>query len=169
MLPNQKKKLGIAGVGLYLFVVAVVVVRAVMQAKNRGMLRTASILIICCSPYFALAAAPSHLSTARHLTTFSHVTTTSPPLGADFAAVSKAQASKLGITGGVVVVKIHAGGTLSNQTKMKEGFIITKIGDIAVTSVAGLRQAVGHQKATYQIQGVYPGSKEVVYYEIHDF
>jgi len=34
----QKRKLGMAGVGLYALVIAVVVVRAVIQAKNRGMM-----------------------------------------------------------------------------------------------------------------------------------
>lgn len=38
MLPKQKKKLGIAGIGLYALVITVVVVRAVIQAKNRGMM-----------------------------------------------------------------------------------------------------------------------------------
>lgn len=91
------------------------------------------------------------------------------PLGADFSALHKDQAKKMGIAGGVVVVKIYAGGTLSNQTKMKEGFIITSIGGISVSSVAELNAAMRRQKVSFQIEGFYPGSKQAVTYSIHDF
>lgn len=90
-------------------------------------------------------------------------------LGANFSDLSKDDASKLGIDGGVVVNNIHDG-VLSNQTNMKPGFIITKIGDTRVRSVAELKDALGKQGSNFQIQGVYPdNSTEVYYYGINDF
>src|SRR3984957_11478116 len=49
-------------------------------------------------------------------------------LGADFTDLSKDDAAKLGISGGVIVSNIHDGGVLSNQTNMHPGFIITRVG-----------------------------------------
>ncbi|GGB24380.1 trypsin-like peptidase domain-containing protein [Puia dinghuensis] len=89
-------------------------------------------------------------------------------LGGDFSDLSKEDAAKLGISGGVVVNNIH-NGVLSNQTNMRPGFVITKIGDIAVHSVAELKDALSKQGSNFQIEGVYPGSDEVYYYGINDF
>ena len=89
-------------------------------------------------------------------------------LGADFSDLSKEDAAKMGISGGVVVNNIHDG-VLSNQTNMQPGFVITKIGDIAVHSVAELKDALSKQGSNFQIEGVYPGSDEVYYYGINGF
>jgi S1-C subfamily serine protease len=89
-------------------------------------------------------------------------------LGADFSDVSKEDAAKLGISGGVVVNNIHDG-VISNQTNMRPGFIITKVGDIPVHNVAELKDALSKQGSNFQIQGIYPGSDEVYYYGINDF
>jgi len=89
-------------------------------------------------------------------------------LGADFAAVSGEDATKIGIAGGVQVTNIRDG-ILSSQTNMRPGFVITKIGDQKIKSVDELKEALGNQSANFQIQGVYPGSNEVYYYGINDF
>jgi len=89
-------------------------------------------------------------------------------LGAKFSDVSKDDAARLGIDGGVVVNDIQ-NGVLSNQTNMRPGFIITKIGDIRVHNVAELKDALSKQGSNFQIQGVYPDSKDVYYYGINDF
>ena len=90
-------------------------------------------------------------------------------MGADFSDLSKDDAAKLGIDGGVVVNHIHEGGVIGNQTNMRPGFIITKVGDTPVSSVEGFKEALSHQNSNFQIQGVYPDSKEVYYYGINDF
>ncbi len=90
-------------------------------------------------------------------------------LGADFTDLSKDDAAKLGIAGGVVVGNINEGGVLSNQTNMRPGFIITKVGDLPVRSVDEFRDALGKQGSNFQIQGIYPDSKEVYYYGINEF
>src|SRR5580698_7798751 len=90
-------------------------------------------------------------------------------LGADFTDLSKDDASRLGISGGVVVGNIHEGGVLSNQTNMRPGFIITRVGDQPVKSVDEFKDALSKQGSNFQIQGIYPDSKDVYYYGINDF
>ena len=89
-------------------------------------------------------------------------------LGADLSDLSRDKASQLGLDGGVVVNNIH-NGVIDSQTNMRPGFIITKVGDIKVHSVAELKDALSKQGSNFQIQGVYPGSEEVYYYGINDF
>jgi serine protease Do len=89
-------------------------------------------------------------------------------LGADFSTLSKEDASRLGIEGGVVVKNIHDG-VLGNQTNMRPGFIITKIGDTPVKTVDDLKAALSKQGSNFQIEGVYPDGKDVYYYGINDF
>jgi serine protease Do len=90
-------------------------------------------------------------------------------LGADLSDLGSDDASKMGVDGGVVVNNIHDGGVLSNQTNMRPGFVITRIGDQRVKSVADLKDALGKQNSNFRIEGVYPGSSEVYYYGINDF
>ena len=89
-------------------------------------------------------------------------------LGANFSDLSKDDAARIGVDGGVVVNNIKDG-VLGNQTNMHPGFIITRIGDTRVRSVAELKDALSKQGSNFQIQGVYPDSKEVYYYGINDF
>ena len=81
----------------------------------------------------------------------------------------KDDAAKLSLSGGVVVTKIQDGGVLGSQTNMRPGFIITKVGDQPVRSVDEFKDALSKQDSNFQIQGVYPDSKEVYYYGINDF
>jgi len=90
-------------------------------------------------------------------------------MGAEFSNLSKDDAAKLGVDGGVVVNNIKEGGVLSNQTNMHPGFIITKVGDQPVKSVDEFKDALSKQGSNFQIQGIYPDSKEVYYYGINDF
>lgn len=90
-------------------------------------------------------------------------------MGADFSDLSKDDAAKLDIPGGVVVSNIHDGGVLANQTNMRPGFIITKVGDQPVRTVDEFKDALSKQGSNFQIQGIYPDSKEVYYYGINDF
>jgi len=89
-------------------------------------------------------------------------------LGADFADISADDAKKLGIEGGVQVSNIKDG-IISNATNMREGFIITKVGNQPVKSVDDLKAALSNQSSNFQLQGIYPGSSEVYYYGINDF
>lgn len=90
-------------------------------------------------------------------------------LGADFSTLSKEDAAKLGIDGGVQIANIQDNGIIGSQTNMRPGFVITRIGDQRVRTVEELKEALSNQSSNFQIQGVYPGSKEVYYYGINDF
>ena len=89
-------------------------------------------------------------------------------LGASFEPVTKADAAKLGIPGGVKVTALKEG-VLSDQTNMREGFVITKVGGIAVKNVDELKAALDKQDGNFQLEGVYPGNEGTYYYGINDF
>jgi len=89
-------------------------------------------------------------------------------LGADFATVNEEDAAKMGIGGGVQVTNIQDG-IISNQTNMRPGFVVTKIGDQKIQSVDELKEALSNQSANFEIQGIYPDGPEVYYYGINDF
>ena len=89
-------------------------------------------------------------------------------LGAELSDLSKEDAAKLGISGGVIVNNIRDG-VISSQTNMHPGFVITKVGDIPVHNVGELKDALSKQGKNFQIEGIYPGSDEVYYYGINDF
>ncbi|HEX7847764.1 MAG TPA: trypsin-like peptidase domain-containing protein [Chitinophagaceae bacterium] len=89
-------------------------------------------------------------------------------LGASFRTISKDEAGKLKIAGGVEVSNI-TDGILSDQTSMKPGFVITKVGGITVKTVDELKTALSKQENNFQVEGVYPGSDGTYYYGINDF
>jgi len=68
----------------------------------------------------------------------------------------------------VVVNNIHDG-VLSDQTNMRPGFIITKVGEIPVKTVDEFKDALSKQNSNFQLQGVYPDNKDPYYYGINDF
>lgn len=89
-------------------------------------------------------------------------------LGADFSALSRADAAKLRISGGLQVTDIREDGVIGNQTNMRPGFVITKIGGIPVRNIDELKAALAKQDGNFQIEGTYPGSGSIYYYGIND-
>jgi Do/DeqQ family serine protease len=87
-------------------------------------------------------------------------------LGADFATLNKDEATKMGIDGGVQVSNIHEG-VLSNQTEMRPGFVITKVGGTRVHTVDEFKAALLQQKSNFMLEGIYPGDEQVYYYGIN--
>ena len=90
-------------------------------------------------------------------------------LGAQFQALTNEQATRSKIAGGVQVTHINDGGIIGSQTNMKDGFIITKIGNTVVKTVDDLKAALNKQGSNFQIEGIYPGSTDVYYYGINGF
>ncbi|HRP32321.1 MAG TPA: trypsin-like peptidase domain-containing protein [Agriterribacter sp.] len=90
-------------------------------------------------------------------------------LGAQFRALTKEQAAQSHISGGVQVTHINDNGIIASQTNMRDGFIITKIGDTPVKTVDDLKAALNKQENNFQMEGVYPGSTDVYYYGINGF
>ncbi|MEO6550201.1 MAG: trypsin-like peptidase domain-containing protein [Ferruginibacter sp.] len=76
-------------------------------------------------------------------------------LGGEFASLDPKKAKEYGIPGGVVVKKIGTG-ALSDQTRMRDGFIIAKVNETDIKNVEDLIKAFGQSKAV-TISGFYPG------------
>jgi S1-C subfamily serine protease len=76
-------------------------------------------------------------------------------LGAEFITLAPKKAKEYGIPGGVIVKKI-ADGTLSDQTRMRDGFIIVKVDDTEIKTIEDLTKALNNVK-TITISGFYPG------------
>ena len=85
-------------------------------------------------------------------------------LGADLQTLDSKKAKEYGLTGGVVVKKINEG-AINNQTRMRDGFIITHANGKEVKSVEDLRLAIGDLK-DIKIEGIYPGYNEPFEYPL---
>ena len=66
-------------------------------------------------------------------------------LGANLITLDPKKAKEYGIAGGVIVKKINEG-AINDQTRMRDGFIITKADGKEVKSVDELKAAVGNSK-----------------------
>ena len=85
-------------------------------------------------------------------------------LGADLVSLDSKLAKTYNIPGGVIVKKINAG-AINDQTRMRDGFIITKANGKPVKSVDELRSIIGASKDV-KIEGVYPGYDETFEYPL---
>jgi len=85
-------------------------------------------------------------------------------LGAELQTLDPKLARQYGLDGGVVVKKINDG-AINDQTRMRDGFIITKVNGQVVKSLDELREAIGSEKQV-NIEGVYPGYSEPFQYPL---
>jgi serine protease Do len=90
--------------------------------------------------------------------------TTLSKLGADFANLDLKKAKEYGVQGGVIVKKINEG-ALSDQSRMRDGFIIVKVNDKEIKNMDELSNAIGSSKSV-TISGFYPGSDGLYDYPI---
>ncbi len=86
-----------------------------------------------------------------------------PALGAEFVNISEADKKELGVQNGVRIHKIHEG--LVKQAKIKEGFVVTHMGQNRISSVEDLSNALNNKKGGIMLEGVYPNDNEVYYYD----
>lgn len=81
-------------------------------------------------------------------------------LGVDLEELSAKDKEKIGINAGVKIKKIFDG-SVSNYTDIREGFIVTKVGDKKVNSVADFKAAIQEAKENDEdgilICGIYQG------------
>ncbi|HXR84949.1 MAG TPA: trypsin-like peptidase domain-containing protein [Hanamia sp.] len=91
-------------------------------------------------------------------------TTMLDKLGADLQTLDPKRAKELGLAGGVVVRKINEG-ALNDQTRMRDGFIITKVNGKEVKTLDDLKNLIGNQ-TDITITGVYPGYNEPFEYPL---
>lgn len=89
-------------------------------------------------------------------------------LGASFEPLDKNTASQLNIQSGVIVKKLGEG-IISEQTRIKEGFIITHVNNQKVGTVEELKSALKQAGNSAVISGVYPNNPGAVYqYALND-
>ena len=87
-----------------------------------------------------------------------------PQLGAEMASISREEARKMGISGGVRVLKLQSG-KLANETPIKEGFIIIRVNTREVRSVNELEKIIEGTSGGVMIEGIYENDpKNVLYY-----
>ena len=85
-------------------------------------------------------------------------------LGADFSDLSPKMARENNLAGGVVVMKIKEG-AINDQTRMRDGFIITMANGKVVKTVDDLKLIIG-DSSEVTIEGVYPGYNEPFEYPL---
>ncbi|MEP6596003.1 MAG: PDZ domain-containing protein, partial [Ginsengibacter sp.] len=85
-------------------------------------------------------------------------------LGAELVTLDSKKAKDYGISGGVIIKKINKG-VIDNQTRMRDGFIITKANDKPVKSVEELKSIIGSSKEV-KVEGIYPGYTEIFEYPL---
>jgi serine protease Do len=86
-------------------------------------------------------------------------------LGAELETLDPKKAKQFGIDGGVVVKKINDEGAINDQTRMRDGFIITKANGQSVKSVDDLKSVIGSNNQV-TIEGIYPGYSEPFEYPL---
>jgi Do/DeqQ family serine protease len=82
-------------------------------------------------------------------------------LGAEFTSISEKEREKLKLNNGIKVVNIKEGKLKS--IGIKEGFIITHIGDKPVNSVDDITTAMKNDRKGFLIEGVYPNGTRAYY------
>jgi len=89
-------------------------------------------------------------------------------LGATFEDLDKSKAAQLKLSSGVIVKSLGEG-ILTEQTRIKEGFIITKVNNDRVSTVDELKQAIRNAGNSAIISGVYPNQPQTEYqYALND-
>lgn len=89
-------------------------------------------------------------------------------LGASFEELEKSKAAQLHLSNGVVVKELGQG-ILTDQTRIKAGFIITKVNNVRVSTIDELKSAVKNAGNSAIISGVYPNQPQTEYqYALND-
>lgn len=84
-------------------------------------------------------------------------------IGAEFEEVSKEEADKFDIEGGLKIKRMYAG-TLRAQTGIREGFIITKVNKEPIRTVKELEKILENERGGVLIEGINPTSGKKEYY-----
>ncbi len=77
-------------------------------------------------------------------------------LGANLETLTKEKAKQYEVTGGVIVKSITKG-TPIGKTRMEEGFVITSVNGVEITSIEQLARVLGRLEGTVRLEGFYPG------------
>lgn len=89
-------------------------------------------------------------------------------LGAEFASLTdKNIMADYGIGGGVVVKKLNPKGLLAGA-RMKQGFVITRVGGRDIKDLEDFKQAIKNAGKSTSVEGVYPGYEGSYYYGLNN-
>jgi Do/DeqQ family serine protease len=86
-------------------------------------------------------------------------------LGAELETLSKKDAEKYGIAGGIRVVSIGEG--MLKSTRMQKDFVITSVNSQTVRSVDELMKILSAANGTVRLEGIYPGFEGVYGYPLN--
>ncbi len=82
-------------------------------------------------------------------------------LGVEIEDLSPAQKSKIGIRNGVKINKLNGNGNIARDTDIREGFIVTRVGNVRVDSTkdfeAAIEEAIANKEDGVLICGIYEG------------
>jgi serine protease Do len=82
-------------------------------------------------------------------------------MGVELEDISAKDKEKIGVRNGVRVKKLYDEGDIARSTDIKEGFIVTRVGNVRVNSEADFKKAVVSAKEEKEdgilICGVYEG------------
>mgnify|MGYP000004922130 CR=1 FL=1 len=76
-------------------------------------------------------------------------------LGADFVGLDESTANRLNLRSGVTVADIRSG-VIAERTRIRPGFIITKVNGQQVKSVPDFQRLIDKSESTISLEGVYP-------------
>jgi len=80
-------------------------------------------------------------------------------LGAEFVGLDAETAESLDLPGGVTVADIKTG-IIAEQTRIRPGFVITRVNGRSVRSVAGFQKMLAATDNTFSLEGIYPNDPE---------
>ena len=80
-------------------------------------------------------------------------------LGMEVVELDRATADKFNVPGGVVVTGLRSG-TLTEQTRIQEGFIITAVNGVPTRKAANFERALGANRQSTVLEGFYPTDPE---------
>jgi serine protease Do len=86
-------------------------------------------------------------------------------LGAQFRSLSTQELKKYNITGGLQITDL-GNGLLAQQTNIKKGFVVSGVNGNPVKDAASLDQLLSGQNVSIQLEGFYPGSNGMYYYNL---
>lgn len=86
--------------------------------------------------------------------------------GAALRNLTSAEASKLGVEGGVMVTGVTPG-SAAQKSNIQKGFVIVNVNDEAVSNVTDFQNIASQASDGVQIGGIYPGRRGMYYYGLN--
>ena len=83
--------------------------------------------------------------------------------GAKLRTLTPGERNEYNLSGGVLVTDIEEG-IIQEQTKMKPGFVITKINNEPISTIEDFQSYIGSSSGNIKITGMYPGKNGMFFY-----